>query len=121
MRLNVPARVVLAQFGVGVVGALVWWSFGSSRDALGALAGGLIGAASSLYLALKVGIAPATATAGTAFAGFLWGWVIKLVVAVGLLWTAARLAPDAFPALLSTFALAVMVFPFFGTSSARSD
>jgi F0F1-type ATP synthase assembly protein I len=121
VRLSVPARVVLAQFGVGVVGALVWWSVGSGRDALGALAGGSIGAASSFYLALRMGTAPATATAGSAFAGFLWGWLVKLVVAIGLLWTAARLAPDAFPALLSTFALAVMVYPFFGSSAARSD
>jgi F0F1-type ATP synthase assembly protein I len=121
VRLSVPARVVLAQFGVGVVGALVWWSVGSGRDALGALAGGSIGAASSFYLALRMGTAPATATAGSAFAGFLWGWIVKLVVALGLLWAAARLAPDAFPALLSTFALAVMVYPFFGSSAARSD
>lgn len=107
--------MVLAQFGVGVVGALVWWSFGGSRDALGALAGGSIGAAASLYLALKTGPA-APASAGFAFAGFLWGWVVKVVIAVGLLWTAARLAPDAFPAVVSTFAAALMVYPFYARS-----
>jgi hypothetical protein len=116
VRISVPARVVLAQLGVGVVGALVWWSFGGSRDALGALAGGSIGAASSLYLALRMGTARAPASAGAAFAGFLWGWSVKLVVAVGLLWTAARLAPDALPAVVSTFALALLVYPFFARS-----
>lgn len=114
MRIPVPARVVLAQLGVGVVGALVWWSFGGSRDALGALAGGAIGAASSLYLALRIGTARAQAPAGAAFAGFLWGWIVKIVVAVGLLWTVARLAPDTLPAVVSTFVAAVMVYPFFG-------
>lgn len=109
----------MAQLAVGVVGALVWWSIGGGRDALGALAGGSIGAASSLYLALRMSTAPADTSAGAAFAGFLWGWLVKLAVAIGLLWAAARLAPDAFPALLSTFALAVMVYPFFGTSSAK--
>ena len=117
--MSVPARVVLAQLGVGVVGALVWWSFGGSRDALGALAGGSIGALSSLYLALRMGTARAPANAGSAFAGFLWGWVVKVVVAVGLLWTAARLAPDALPAVVSTFVAAVLVYPFFGTSSGK--
>lgn len=112
MRIPVPARVVLAQLGIGVVGALVWWSFGGSRDALGALAGGTIGAASSLYLALRMGTARAPANAGLAFAGFLWGWIVKVLVAIGLLWTAARLAPDALPAVVSTFALALMVYPF---------
>jgi hypothetical protein len=104
-----------------VVGAVLWGSFGGSRDALGALAGGSIGAASSLYLALRMGTARAPANAGSAFAGFLWGWVIKIVVAVGLLWAVARLAPDALPAVISTFVAAVMVYPFFGMSSARSD
>jgi len=111
VRLSVPARVVLAQFGVGAVGALVWWSFGGSRDALGALAGGSIGAASSLYLALRTGTAGPT-SAGFAFARFLWGWIVKIVIAVGLLWAAARYAPDALPAVVSTFALALMVYPF---------
>ena len=114
VRISLPARVVLAQFGVGVVGALLWWSFGGSRDALGALAGGSIGAASSLYLALRIGTARAPASAGLAFAGFLWGWAIKVLVAVGLLWAVAKLAPDAFPAAVSTFVAAVMVYPFFG-------
>jgi F0F1-type ATP synthase assembly protein I len=104
--------VVLAQLGVGLVGALVWWSFGGSRDALGALAGGSIGAASSLYLALRIGAARAPSAAASAFGGFLWGWVIKVVVAIGLLWIAARYAPDAFPAVVSTFASALMVYPF---------
>ena len=112
MRIPVPARVVLAQLGVGVVGALAWWSFGDSRDALGALAGGSIGAASSLYLALRMGTASAPASAGAAFAGFLWGWVVKVVIAVGLLWAVARYAPDTLPAVVSTFALALMVYPF---------
>lgn len=112
VRLTVPARVVLAQLGMGAVGALVWWSLGGSRDALGALAGGSIGAASSLYLALRMSAARAPASAGRSFAGFVWGWAVKVVVAVGLLWAAARLAPDAFPAVVSTFALALMVYPF---------
>lgn len=114
MRIPVPARVVLAQLGVGVVGALVWWSFGGSRDALGALAGGTIGAASSLYLALRMGTARAPASASLAFAGFVWGWIVKVLVAIGLLWAAARLAPDTLPAVVSTFVIAVMVYPFFG-------
>lgn len=104
-----------------MVGGLIWWSFGSSRDALGALAGGGIGAVSSLYFALRTGTAVAPASAGAAFGGFLAGWVVKVVVAIGLLWTAAQLAPDAFPAVVSTFVAAIMVYPFFGTSSGRSD
>lgn len=106
--------MVLAQFSVGVVGALVWWWFGTNRDALGALAGGSIGAASSLYFALRMGTAAGSASAGPAFARFLTGWLVKIVVAVGLLWAVARYAPDAVGAMVSTFIPAVLVYVFIG-------
>jgi hypothetical protein len=59
-----------------------------------------------------MGTTAATASAGTAFAKFLWGWIVKVLVAIGLLWAAARLAPDALPAVVSTFAVALMAYPF---------
>lgn len=113
MRISVPARVVLAQFAVGVVGAVAWGSAGGARDALAALVGGSIGAASSTYLALRMGTAASTTTdAGAALGRFVWAWIVKIVVAVGLLYAAARWAPDALPAVVSTFVAALMVYPF---------
>jgi len=115
VRLTIQARVVLAQIGIGGLGALLWWSLGGPRDALGALAGGTIGAASSLYLALRTSSSQRVdAPAGWFLVRFVAGWFVKVMVAVGLLLVAAKLAPDVLPALVSTFAAAVLVYPLVG-------
>lgn len=109
MRIPVPARVVLAQLGVGVVGAVVWWSFGGSRDALGALAGGAIGALLSLYVAVKLHLAGSTEPV-VALRAFFRAMAMKFVLAVVLFGAASVWLADAYLAVVSTFAISLVVY-----------
>lgn len=108
---RIARRVILWQVGVGVAGAVVWFVAGSPRDALAALAGGGIGAVLSLYMALKLMVAPGeTLTAGRALGAFLWAEVVKLLLAVGLLYAAVQVFPDALAAVVTTFGASLAVY-----------
>lgn len=108
---RIARRVILWQVGVGVAGAALGFVVGDARDALGALAGGGIAAVLSLYTALRLRVAPGeTPGPAQALGAFLWAEIVKLLLAVGLLYAAAQVMPDALAALVITFGAALAVY-----------
>ena len=108
---RIARRVILWQLGVGAAGALAGLLVGGPRQALGALTGGGIAAILSLYTALRLTVAPGdTLTAGRALGAFLWAEIVKLLLAVGLLYAAAQVLRDALAAVVLTFSAALVVY-----------
>lgn len=106
---SVPARIVVWQLLVGVVGSALWALVGAGA-ALAALAGGLASALFSLQFALRVFSRSPEAPAGTLLRAFYRAEALKLALATVLFIVVAKYFGHVFVPLVTTYIATLVVF-----------
>ena len=108
---STPAKIIVGQLGVTLVGAAFWLLRGGADAGLGALAGGGISVLLSVYFAIKVFARPDSdpqAMLGT----FFRAEALKLVLAVVLFSAAAIFLSHVYVPLFTTFIGTLAVYCF---------
>jgi ATP synthase protein I len=108
---STPAKIIVGQLGVTLVGAVFWLLRGGADAGLGALAGGGISVLLSVYFAIKVFARPDSdpqAMLGT----FFRAEALKLVLAVVLFSAAAIFLSHVYVPLITTFIGTLAVYWF---------
>ena len=106
---SVPARIVVWQLLVGLVGAALWSPMGA-QAAIAALAGGLASSLFSLQFALRVFSRSPDAPAGTLLRAFYRAEALKLALAAVLFVVAAKYFGHVFVPLVTTYIATLVVF-----------
>ncbi len=106
---SVPAKIIAGQTGVTLVAAALFGLTKSGEAAVGALAGGGISVALSLWMAVRVFSVPAGAAPSAVFSAFVKAEAIKLVMAVVLFSAAAIFLSHVFVPLVVTFCATLVV------------
>lgn len=125
MGIPVPAanypRALLIQTVLGLFGVGLWATLGSGRQALAALVGVFIGGVLGTYTWARAARAKAPPTSpGSGLWSVVQMEIVRITLAVLLLYAAIRALPDAFAAVLSTFALCVVTFPIVAGTGTRT-
>ena len=109
---SIPARIVIGQFLIGLLGAGLWGFFGGQREALAAFSGGAIAAILSLYFALKFFALRGEQDARGVVNVFFRAEALKFVLAAGLFSISAVVFRNEFLALITTFGVALTMYWF---------
>ncbi|MEE8118930.1 MAG: ATP synthase subunit I [Gammaproteobacteria bacterium] len=109
---SIPARIVIGQFFIALLGAGMWGFFGEQREALAAFSGGAIAAILSLYFALKFFSSRGEQDARVMVSVFFRAEALKFVLAAGLFFISAMLFRDEFIPLITTFGAALTMYWF---------
>ncbi|TVQ47796.1 MAG: hypothetical protein EA371_07355 [Gammaproteobacteria bacterium] len=106
---SIPARIVVWQVLVGVVGAVVW-SLAGLESGIAALCGGLASALLSLRFALRVFARSPASPPRELAAAFYRAEAFKLVMAAMLFMVAARYFGHVFVPLVTTYMATLVVY-----------
>lgn len=109
---SIPARIVIWQLAVGVLGAVLWGFLAGPREALAAFFGGAIGALLSLYFAIRVFMRTRGSDPQGALRAFYSAQVMKTLFAVAVFSIAAVFFADLFLPLISVFVASLSVYWF---------
>lgn len=114
---RIAARILVAQAALTIVVAAVCALVWGRTHAMSALVGGLIGLIANAFMTLSA-LRP-TASAAGALGRLMFGQLVKVAVTVGLLVIVARSGWANWPALLSGYAVTLVMFWFVPTWDLR--
>jgi F0F1-type ATP synthase assembly protein I len=102
-------RIALTQLGIGLLGAVIWLWIGDIQDGIAATTGGAIAATLTFYAALKT-FGKHSDDPATVVGNFYRAQLRKFALAVVLFTVAAKVFGSNFAPLISTFAVALLVY-----------
>jgi F0F1-type ATP synthase assembly protein I len=106
-------RAVRIQLVIGFGGAILWGAFGTGRLAVAALFGGFIGVVLGIHASARfAALQRQQGSPGQSLWSLVQMEIVRIVIAIALLYLALWLLPDAYLATLSTFAATLLVYPF---------
>lgn len=103
-------RIVLAQLGVALVAAGACWGLWGASTATAALAGGMIGVLTNLYVAAQVFGGGAVRPAPQVLRRFFAAEAVKLALTVGLFAITIGVLKLSVPPLLGGYGLTLVVY-----------
>lgn len=104
------ARILIAQAATTILIAVLFLAFAGGKQALSALAGGMIGLIANACMTL-IALRP-TPGAALALGRLMLGQLVKVAVTVGLLLVVAQGRWASWPALLAAYAATLLVYWF---------